>query len=107
VAGRRYIDVANATGGSVISICDANFANGLASIGAIAFGLRRQFYLSRVPEPATVTVTVDGRACPTANGANWFLDGDSNAVVFEETGTCMPQAGDEVVIDYDTRCFLE
>jgi hypothetical protein len=107
VAGRRYIDVAAATGGSIISICDANFSNGLASIGAIAFGLRRQFYLSRIPEPATVTVTVKGRACATAGGANWFYDADSNAVVFEERGGCMPQAGDEVVIDYDTRCFLE
>lgn len=107
VAGRRYIDVATATGGSVISICDANFSNGLASIGAIAFGLRRQFYLARIPEPATIALTVGGQACADDGGANWFYDEDSNAVVFDEAGACMPQAGDAVVIDYDTRCFLQ
>ncbi len=107
VAGRRYVDVATATGGQVISICDANFSAGLASIGAIAFGLRRQFFLARTPEPATIAVTVAGTSCPASAGANWSYDPSSNAVIFQEGGACMPQAGQEVVINYQTLCFLE
>lgn len=107
VAGRRYVDVATATGGSVISICDSNFSAGLASIGAIAFGLRRQFYLSRFPEPATINVRVAGQVCSPAAGANWNYDEGSNSVVFNQNGGCMPQAGQQVVINYKTLCFLE
>jgi len=107
VAGRRYVDVANATGGSVISICDSNFSAGLASIGAIAFGLRRQFYLTRTPVPTTIKVTVNGRACTASSGSNWMYDENSNSVVFDEAGGCMPTEGQTVKIDYDTLCFLE
>jgi hypothetical protein len=107
VAGRRYVDIANATGGSVISICDSNFSAGLASIGAIAFGLRRQFYLSRVPEPTSINVRVNGSACAANGGSNWSYDANSNSVVFNQSGSCMPQASQQVVINYRTLCFLE
>ncbi len=106
-AGQRYVAVAQATGGSVVSICDANFAAGLASIGNIAFGLRKQFFLARLPDPSTITVKVANVACAGAAGANWVYDGDSNSVVFDEGGGCMPQAGQVVEIHYETVCFLE
>ena len=95
--------------GNIISICDPNWAQGLASIGEIAFGLKVQFFLSRVADPPTITVTVAGVPCQgTSGGAlNWAYDPGSNAVVFEENGGCMPTPGQEIVIEYDTLCFLE
>jgi hypothetical protein len=92
-----------------MSICELNWAQGLASIGEIAFGLKVQFFLTRVADPPTIEVTVDGAPCVGSAGGmtNWTYDGNSNAVVFNETGGCMPQPGDEIIIEYDTLCFLE
>jgi len=104
--GQRYVTVANATGGAVVSVCDTNFTAGLSSIGDIAFGLRTQFFLGRLPEPSTITLGVAGTSCSSNSGANWVYDTDSNSVVFAETGGCMPAAGQQVVIKYKTICFL-
>jgi hypothetical protein len=108
-AGHRYIDLANATGGNVISICEANFAQGLASIGEIAFGLKVQFFLSRVAVPASIEVKVNGVPCAASSGAttNWTYDQPSNAIVFSENGGCMPQPGQNIWVHYDTVCFTE
>lgn len=106
-AGNRYIAVANNTGGAVVSICDPTFATGLSSIGDIAFGLRTQFFLGRVPEVSTIRVTVAGTGCQGNNGTNWLYDPNSNSVVFAENGGCMPQAGQAVEIYYRTVCFLQ
>jgi hypothetical protein len=106
-AGNRYIAVANNTGGAVVSICDPTFATGLTSIGDIAFGLRTQFFLGRVPEPTTIAITVAGAGCVSNSGANWVYDANSNSVVFAENGSCMPQAGQTVAINYRTVCFLQ
>ncbi len=106
-AGNRYIAVSNGTGGAVVSICDPTFATGLSSIGDIAFGLRTQFFLGRVPDATTIQVTVAGAGCTSANGANWVYQDTSNSVIFSENGACMPQAGQQVEINYRTLCFLQ
>jgi len=103
-AGDKYIEVANATGGKVGSICDSSFANVLKSIGNIAFGLTVQFFLSRTPDPDTITVTVDGQACQA--GANsWSYDAATNSVTFVEGGSCMPKEGQTLSIHYETLCI--
>lgn len=109
VAGHRYMDLANATGGNIISICEQDFSQGLASIGEIAFGLKVQFFLSRVPVPSTIEVKVNGTPCnPTSGGVtNWSYDTNSNAIVFNEDGGCMPDPGDGIWVHYDTLCFTE
>ncbi|MGB0589061.1 MAG: choice-of-anchor D domain-containing protein [Myxococcota bacterium] len=106
-AGMRYIDLANATGGNVASICQSDFADSLASIGEIAFGLKTQFFLSRVAEPSTIEVRINGVLCTTDGGANWTYDATSNSVIFAESGGCMPQPDDMIEIYYETVCFLE
>jgi hypothetical protein len=105
-AGYRYMDVANATGGNVISICEPDFTTGLKSIGEIAFGLKVQFFLTRQPVPSTLEVKNDGVPCTSAGGANWSYDAGSNSVVFMENGGCMPQPGQNVWIHYETECLI-
>jgi len=106
VAGERYLDVSAQTGGKVGSICDTNFAQVLKDIGQVAFGLAAQFYLTRVPDPPSIKVTVGGKPC--AKGASsWAYDEASNSVTFtdkEKGGTCMPQKGDTVKIHYAMLC---
>ncbi|PKM07368.1 MAG: hypothetical protein CVV17_01805, partial [Gammaproteobacteria bacterium HGW-Gammaproteobacteria-7] len=98
---------AQATGGSVGSICDSSFASSLNGIGNIAFGLRRQFFLTRLADPTTLTVTVNGASCMGGGGSNWTYDAPSNSVIFNESGGCMPQVGQHLTIHYETLCLLQ
>lgn len=54
--GKRYIEVANATGGASTSICSSNFNDALNRLGFAVSGLRRDFKLTRGPDTNTITV---------------------------------------------------
>jgi len=106
-AGLRYRDVAQATGGSVASICDSSFASSLSGIGNIAFGLRKQFFLTRLADASTIAVTVGGAGCQSGGGTNWRYDAPSNSILFSESGGCMPQVGQHIQVHYETLCLLQ
>ncbi|MFO0599002.1 MAG: hypothetical protein U0228_27080 [Myxococcaceae bacterium] len=63
--GSRYADVAAATGGVTVSICQPDFSGALSSLGYQASGLRTDFRLSRGPD-----LRVDGGV---ANGLSTFV----------------------------------
>ena len=98
-AGRRYAEVCNATGGTVGSICASDFGPFLQNIGNRAFGLRVEFFLSRVAEQATIQVRING----TPRNGGWTYDPATNSVVFDRNS--VPEPGDEIEIEYEARCF--
>ncbi len=98
-AGSDYLDVADATGGVSGSICDDNFSTHLANIGNRAFGLRVQFFLSRIADPATIEVTDPGGRDLTG----WSFDELSNSIIFGEDSA--PTPGQEFDVTYTARCF--
>jgi hypothetical protein len=57
-SGDRYAELAEKTGGIVLSICDDNFAANLDELGFSAAGLKRHFSLSRRADPGTIAVWV-------------------------------------------------
>lgn len=82
--GGRYVQVAAATGGVTVDICQDDFSGALASLGYSASGLRREFRLSRGPDlrpdggvaqglsafvsaPNAANCMVDAN-CPTGSG---------------------------------------
>ncbi len=99
--GERYMKVATDTNGKIGSICDDNYSTVMNQIGAAAFGLKVQFFLSRLADPQSVEVSVNGASC----GAGWEYDANSNSVIFDEDGPCMPQPGDVIRIHYTTLCL--
>ena len=101
--GKRYAQVATETGGKIGSICDANFASVLESIGDVAFGLKQQFFLTAKADPPTVKVWVSGTECKTS----WKYDEPSNSVIFDLNGSCMPQEGETIEIYYKMICLHE
>ena len=107
VAGDRYIDVAEATDGEVGSICDANFASTLSSIGNRAFGLRVDFYLSRPAESGSVSVWTlsDCGPSPTRTRATtgWTYDTSANSILWTEATA--PRPGECFEVDYEAACF--
>lgn len=98
-AGDRYVNVAQACGGFWRSICQPDFTPVFRDIGSSAFGLRRQFFLSRLPDPRTIAVTVNGTR-QSAPG-DYSYDDPSNAVVF----TNPPAPGATIVVEYETICL--
>lgn len=63
--GKRYIDVANRTGGVGTSICAGNFNNALTNLGFAVSGLRREFKLTRSPVVSSLEVYVSPRNAVT------------------------------------------
>lgn len=102
-AGKRYIQTSQQTNGVIGDICDTNYYQTMSDIGEVTFGLKVQFFLTRLADPGTVKVWVNNQSCTSG----WTYDGLSNSVVFDEKGTCMPQPGDEIKIYYKTLCLKE
>jgi hypothetical protein len=61
--GDRYIEVAEKTGGSAISI-RGSFANALQSLGFVVSGLRKDFRLSQMPITGSLEVYVTAKDAP-------------------------------------------
>lgn len=77
-SGDRYADVANATGGVTVSICQQDFSGALSSLGYAASGLRTDFRLSRGPDlrpDGGVAAGLSTFISP-ANAANCMVDGN-------------------------------
>jgi hypothetical protein len=89
--GEAYVAVAEATGGVVASICDADFADVLQALSDDSVVLPTVFELSGVPARTEATVTVDGEAVD-----GWQLQLQPPAVVFDEA----PPAGSVVRVSY-------
>lgn len=104
-AGNRYLDVSAQTGGIVGSICDTNFSTTLGAIGRRAFGVRVQFFLSRVADASTVQVfdVPCGGTARTPRTTGWTFDAESNAVVFVEASA--PSPGNCFEVEYEAACF--
>lgn len=105
-AGRRYIQIAQSTGGVVESICTANWGTTLQNIGLNTFGLRRRFNLSSTPVPTTIAVRVDGmqvQSVTPGGQTRWRYDQPTNSVVFEAGS--VPQASATIEITYTVACL--
>ena len=100
---QRFQQMAATTGGVFASVCDIDFGPAMSSIGTQAFGLAMQYFLTRNPEPSTIDVKIN--ATPCAQGPNtWKYDAPSNSVIFNQTGTCVPQKNDKIYIHYKMLC---
>ncbi len=92
--GTGYVDVANATGGVLGTICDADWSTVLANLGWIAISLSDTFPLTYEAVPNTVEVYVNG----TQLQVGWSYDAVLNAIVF--LPAYVPANGDTIVVDY-------
>jgi len=94
--GTGYVDVANATGGVLGSICESDWSTVLTNLAWITVNLADTFELSYAPIPSTIDVYVNG----VQMFSGWTYDAGQNAVVFDPA--FIPADGDSIVIDYGT-----
>jgi hypothetical protein len=99
--GYRYVEAANQTKGLTGSVCASSFAPIMNKIGDVSFHPKSQFFLSRLADPATVSVQVNDKACT----AGWRYDAPSNSIIFDLSGACMPGPGDTIRVAYETLCL--
>ncbi len=99
--GKRYREAATQTGGQQWFICGDPYAQFMDAVGLAAFQPKVQFFLTRLADPPTVTVKVDGKAC----SSGWKYDSNSNSVVFDQNGACMPEPGQSIEVHYKTLCL--
>ncbi|AEI66354.1 choice-of-anchor D domain-containing protein [Corallococcus macrosporus] len=95
-AGTRYAEATARTGGEVVSVCAEDYRPLLQAVGDKAFSAQERFPLSDLPEPGTVTVTVNG----TPSTSGWTYDAATNSVVFD----VVPPAGTRIAINYRRSC---
>jgi hypothetical protein len=93
-SGSRYIQLAEATGGIVESICTPDWAASLRKLSKSAFAPNRAFPLTGTPsDTSRIRVRVDGGAVPSG----WTFDAPTRAVLFETSAAPPPAAAVEVV----------
>lgn len=90
--GARYVEVAEATGGAVASICTSDFGAVADAVGELGVEWQRVFPLQAEPEVAGATVTVDGVRVT----GGWCLDTTLPALVFDAP----PAADAAIVVEY-------
>lgn len=90
--GTGYVDAAMATGGVFLSICSADWGDYFETVGDLATsGPQDTVWLSREPDPDTITVDVDGE-----EWLGWEYDAEENAVVFSN----VPAALSLITVEY-------
>ena len=95
----RYHQAVQATEGFVESICAPDYASILTRVGLDLSGQTDTFYLSRVPAPDTLVVTVDEVVIPQRDHHGWRYSPGGNAIVFD--GRAIPRPGMGIVVTYD------
>jgi len=100
-ADDRYRQVVEQTNGVLASMCEADWRVLPMIIGSADFHLKMQFFLSRLADPATLKVAVDGQDCT----AHWKYDFPSNSVLPDTTSSCVPQPGQQISITYNELCL--
>jgi hypothetical protein len=98
-SGSRYIQLAQATGGAVESICTPNWAASLEKLSNSAFGPNRKFTLTEQPADTTkIVVDVNGIRV----GSGWEYEASTNSIIFERDAA--PPAGAMVEVTYPLGC---
>ncbi len=101
-AAPRYWEIASLMKGVQASICDQNWSNTLNQLGAVTFGLRSEFFLSRPADPATIQVKVDSQTV-AQGAAGWTFNANANSISFGVSST--PQVGSTITVTYKARCL--
>ncbi|MBN2799529.1 MAG: VWA domain-containing protein [Deltaproteobacteria bacterium] len=102
--GTRYVDVAEQTGGVVGNLCSQDFASIITDLSLASSRLRDTFYLSDMPDPASLEVTVNDALLPCEDGAWTYqlvpVEGvDTPAIVFAREQ--MPPISARITVRYD------
>jgi hypothetical protein len=102
--GTRYIDLSQKTNGVQESLC-GDFGTAMSDISSKIIELVTQFFLTRVPNANSLSVTVGGVAVPELTSSspqpwNGFIyHADTNSITFH--GNAVPGPGAAIAVSFD------
>ncbi len=98
--GTEYIAVTQAVGGILWPICNPAWDEVLEQLGIQASGLKREYFLSDLPVPGTISVWVmeDGTRFEFEEEIDYSYDPTRNSITFLEY---VPNALSEVFVEYE------
>lgn len=99
----RYYSVAKALSGIYDSIRSTNWGSTLSNLGAVTFGYRTQFFLSRPADEKTIQVKVNGQVVNKDPANGWTYDSTNNTVNFGKNA--IPTAGALIEVSYKALCL--
>lgn len=97
--GHRYQATANATGGQIGNICDADFSDIMEELGLAVSELNRSFELSYTPVLETMEVYVEDTFIPQDDVEGWRYAETSSLLVFD--GDYVPERGAQIFVTYE------
>ncbi len=105
--GLEYLAVTAAVGGVTWPICTDDWVTVLDTLGFTAIGLSREFYLSQLPVPGTLSVSLDVDGVIQNNfveGIDWTYSSGRNSLTFVER---VPESYTTVILRYQVLSSLE
>ena len=103
-AAKRYLEFYKKIGnGRVYSICDGRWGERLGELAVDVWNSTVQYHLSRIPEPDTIYVTVDGKPLSNDPVNGYQYDPIHNSIKFGPNA--LPPEGAEIEVEYEAKCF--
>ena len=93
-AGYGYVDVALATDGLLVSICDTDWSALMSELATQAIRMAAAFELSSTPIPQTLAVSVDG----VLQTSGWTYEAAGNLILFDSQH--VPPPGAVITVAY-------
>jgi hypothetical protein len=92
--GLGYYEAIEETDGIFLSVCGTDFGAYLQAFAEVSAAPPRRFPLSEIPDPDTLSVTVDG-----SPAGGWSYDAASNSVIFSLSAA--PAEGAQLILGYE------
>lgn len=113
--GTRYVDLATQANGVVASICSDDFGAIVTELSLATSRLTDTFYLSSLPDPSTLIVSVNGEEVPCEDGTWTYetqtVEGvETGVIIFDRAAMPPPQSDVSVQYKYgsgDVTAFCQ
>jgi hypothetical protein len=97
--GYKYMSLADASGGSSESICDANFQRALTNVQGRILEIMTEYKLSALPDIATLQIFVNGVKLVESNVDGYSYDATRNSIKFH--GNAVPAPGSKIRVMFN------
>ena len=103
---RQYSAITDLVGGIKWSICNDDWGEVLELLGIQAAGLKREYFLSQLPVPDTIVVSVveEGVTFLFQEEVDWVYNQPRNSIIFNEY---VPSPLAAVYVEYEVLASLQ
>ena len=102
--GTRYVQLAQASSGLTVSVCNTDWSTTMADVQIMISQLLTDYYLSAQPNPTTIVVTVNGATVAQDPTNGWTLKSNGTGPTaqwyIQFNGTGIPQLYSVVKVSF-------